>query len=420
MTEKPFITTLIAGLLISLIGLSSITLGIVSITSSEPAINIGTVVFGLLLISAGIVCIIGGIGHIFFREWASKLAFYGAIAIIVACLAGALHLGGFAVGIGYAVLIMIAAMGVMWYLSKRELGAFFLLSVAEHLIVVLIVIMLIYSGPINAVPEDAGVTVTIEEIKKEPDPPLIKIVSPKKKAKQENKVAQENKKKEPNEPVAPPKLKIRNTTDVESGSQAMASMPKLPKTFANVTDKGAGRDLILRSPGPEKGIKRTQETVPTIDNSVGSAVKGPRKAEFTGVVPTFEGGKGKGGKTVGNESKYNPKNSSFPVGTSDSPGATRPGFIGDIRGEVAGRKVIFWPRLSEEVKGTEGGSATLEITVGPAGNVTKVKIVKKSGNNTLDRIAMNYVKQIRFEELPKNVQQKDQRGEIIINFELAK
>ena len=68
----------------------------------------------------------------------------------------------------------------------------------------------------------------------------------------------------------------------------MASVPKLPKTFANVTDSGAGRDLILRSPGPEKGDKRTQETIPTIDNSVGSAVKGPRKAEFTGVVPTFE------------------------------------------------------------------------------------------------------------------------------------
>ncbi|MDQ1328802.1 MAG: Energy transducer TonB [Candidatus Poribacteria bacterium] len=420
MTERPFITTLIAGLLISLIGLSSIILGIVSITSSEPAINIGTVVFGLLLINAGIVCIIGGIGHIFFREWASKLALCGAIAIIIACLAGALHLGGFAIGIGYAVLIMIAAMGVMWYLSKRELGAFFLLSVAEHLIVVLIVIMLIYSGPINAVPEDAGVAVTIEEIKKEPDPPLIKIVPPKKKAKQENKVAQENKKKEPNEPVVPPKLKIRNTTDLDSGSQTMASMPKLPKTFANVTDNVAGHDQILRSPSPEKGIKRTQEIVPTMDNSVGTAYKGPRKAEFTGVVPTFDGGKGKGGKTVGNEPKYNPGNSSFPVGTSDSPGATKPGFIGDIRGEVAGRKVIFWPKLPEEVKGTEGGSATLEITVGSAGNVTKVNIVKKSGNNKLDRIAMSYVKQIRFEELPKNVQQKDQRGEIIINFELAK
>jgi uncharacterized membrane protein HdeD (DUF308 family) len=97
-TEKPFITTLIAGLLISLIGLISIILGIVSITSSAPAISIGTVVFGLLLINAGIVCIIGGIGHIFFREWSSKLALYGAIAIIVACIAGTLHLGGFAIG----------------------------------------------------------------------------------------------------------------------------------------------------------------------------------------------------------------------------------------------------------------------------------------------------------------------------------
>jgi len=33
---------------------------------------------------------------------------------------------------------------------------------------------------------------------------------------------------------------------------------------------------------------------------------------------------------------------------------------------------------------------------------------------------MDYVEQIRFEQLPKNVQQKTQRGEIVINFELAK
>jgi TonB family protein len=415
--KTPFITTLIAGLLISLLGLSSIILGIVSITGSEPTINIGTVIFGLLLINAGIVCIICGVGHIFFRGWSSRLGFYGAIAIIVACIAGALHLGGFVIGMGYAVLIMIAAMGTMWYFSKRELGAFFLISVAEHLIVVFIVILLIYSGPINAVPEEAGIPVTIEEIKKEPEPPLIKIVPPKKKAKQENKVITENKKKEPNEPVAPPKLKIRSTTDVEPGSQTMAPVLRLPKTFVNESDNGAGRDQILRSNGPDKGI---QETFPK-DKPASTAYKGSKKDESSMLTLPSDGGKGKGGKNVGNETAYSPRNSpSDPVGTSDSSRATRPGFIGDIRGEVAGRKVIFWPKLSEEVKGTEGGSATLEITVDPAGNVTKVKIVKKSGNNALDRIAMGYVKQIRFEELPKSVQQKDQRGEVIINFELAK
>jgi len=171
----------------------------------------------------------------------------------------------------------------------------------------------------------------------------------------------------------------------------------------------SGNDFGFRCAGNIVQPSDAKTNIPiSIGISVGSAVKGPKKAEFTGVVPTYDGGKGKGGKTVGNDPKYNPGNSS---------GTTRPRFIGDIRGEVAGRKVIFWPRLSEEVKGTKGGSATLEITVDPAGNVTKVEIVKKSGNNTLDRIAMSYVKQIRFEELPKSVQQKDQLGEIIINFE---
>ena len=419
MTEKSLVTSLIAGILISLLGLCSTILGLMSIINSESGINVGTIVFGLIIVNAGIACIIGGVGHIFLREWASKIVFYGAIIVILVCLVGVLHISGFVIGFGYAILIMIAAMAIMWYLSKRELGAFFLLSVAEHLIIIVIVIMLIYSGPINAVPEESVLTVTMEEIKKEPEPPLIKIVPPKKKAKQEKKADLVNTKKEPNESITPPKLKIKSTTDVDSGSQ-MASVPKLPRTFADIPDSGSGKDPMLRSPGPEKGIKRSQETAPTIDNSVGSALKGARKTEFTGVVPTFEGGKGKGGTAVGKSLTYNPGNSSFPVGTTNSSGATRPGFVGDIRGEVAGRKVLSWPKLPEEVKGTEGGSATLEITVDPAGNVTKVKIVKKSGNNMLDRIAMGYVKQIRFEELPKSVQQKDQRGEVVINFELAK
>jgi len=420
LAEKPFITSLIVGLLISLFGLSSAIFGVLSIINGTPAISIGIVVLGLIMVNAGVACIIGGLGHIFLRKWASKIAFYGSIAIILVSLVGVLRFGGFTIKAGYAILIMIAAMSVIWYLSKRELGAFFLLSVVEHVIVIIIIIMLIYSGPINAVPENEEIIVTIEEAKKEPEPVLIKI-PPKKKIKQEKKVALDNK-KDSGEPVEPPKLQIKNKTDVESGSQAMASVPKLPITFSDIPDSGSGKDLILRAPGPEKGAKKTQVTNPAIDNAVGSAFKSSKKPDIGGIVPPFEGEKGKGGSTIGKESTYNPSASSFSTRTSDlTTGAAKPGFIGDIRGEVAGRKVVFWPKLSEAVKGTEGGSAaTLEITVNPAGNVTKVNIVKKSGSSKLDRVAMSYVKQIRFEVLPKSVLQKDQHGEVVINFELVK
>jgi TonB family protein len=98
----------------------------------------------------------------------------------------------------------------------------------------------------------------------------------------------------------------------------------------------------------------------------------------------------------------------------------RPSFVGDITGDIAGRKVVFWPTRPEGFSGTEGGSATIKFWVDPAGTVTRVKISKKSGNPGLDKIAAAYVQQIHFEELPRNFQQKVQSGEISINFELIR
>lgn len=422
MAEKSFIISLIAGLLIVIVGVLGASLGIGSIINNALSLNAWIIIFGLLLLNAGIACVAGGIGHIFLRKWSSRVAFYGSLVVILISLAGVLHLGGFVIKSLYAVIVMIVAMWAMWYSSKRELGAFFLISVAEHVFVIIIVIMLIYSGPIEIIKSEDAVAVTLEEMKpEEKEPPLIKLPSPKK-PKEEKKVNIPEKKQDTNKPVEPPKLQIKMTTNLDQGSNTMASLPKLPKTFADTLDRSPGRDAILRSPGPEDNFnKRATETVTIPDKGISTAFKGVRSTSDTGVVSPFESGKGKGGTAAGRETVYSPGSPSFSTESKGTTtGAARPGFIGDIRGEVAGRKVVWWPKLPEEVKGTEGGSATLEITVDPAGNVTKVKIIVKSGSPKLDRIAIDYVGQIRFEQLPKNVQQKTQRGEIAINFELAR
>jgi TonB family protein len=420
LTDRPFVLSLIAGLVIILVGLACASLGVTAIINSASAINAWIVVFALLSLNASIACISGGIGHILLRHWATRVAFYGAIGIIAVNVAGILHIGGFSIKTLYAVLVMISAMWVLWYMSKRELGAFFLVSIAEHVIIILIIIMLIYSGPIDIINAESGISVTLEELKpEEKDPPMIP--KPKPKPKQENKVTIPTKREEASKPVEPPKLQVKTITNVDQGSNTMASLPKLPKTFANTLDRSPRKDSILRAPGPEDGIQKSTETLMIPDKSVSSTFKGTRLTEPSAIVPAFESGKGKGGTANSRDSVYTPGTRSFTTDTQGTTtGAARPGFIGDIKGEVAGRKVVWWPRLPDEMKGTEGGSATLEIVVDPAGNVTKVNIVKKSGSPKLDRVAENYVKQIRFEKLPENIQQITQRGEIVINFELAR
>ena len=98
----------------------------------------------------------------------------------------------------------------------------------------------------------------------------------------------------------------------------------------------------------------------------------------------------------------------------------RPSFAGEITGEIAGRKVVSWPKPPEDYKGTAGGSATIKFWVDPSGSVIRVEISKKSGSPKLDRMAREFVEQIRFAELPKNFQQRTQWGQIPISFELTK
>jgi TonB family protein len=208
-----------------------------------------------------------------------------------------------------------------------------------------------------------------------------------------------------------PKIEIRSITATDLGAEIEGSVPQLPRTLAPVRDPGA--DMILRAPGPRERRQQYQDTIPAPD--VESALDSSRK-------PSPEIGPPErvrdGSAQVASEPKYVRDNISSPderLGPSKD--IARPSFAGEITGQIAGRKVVFWPRPPEGYKGTEGGSATIKFWVDPAGNVTRVEISKKSGNPRLDTMAKAYVEGIRFEELPEPVVQY---GEIVIDFELIR
>ncbi len=208
-----------------------------------------------------------------------------------------------------------------------------------------------------------------------------------------------------------PKMKIIDSASADAGVPM-----KLPSTIARIADVGS--DTVLRASEIDKTDLLAQDI--TTDLKTGQPLKDLRKPQIN-VSSPIQHGKGKSDSSKATETGSIPgKLSSYTEYSGPISDVARPGFVGDIRGEIAGRRVIAWPGLPDEIRETQGGSTTLEITVDPAGNVINVRIIKKSGSPKLDKIAMDYVEQIRFEALPKNVQQRNQKGEVMINFELAR
>jgi TonB family protein len=243
--------------------------------------------------------------------------------------------------------------------------------------------------------------VTLEQIKQQ-EPLLADIVS-RKRTKLEK-------------PPDIPKIEIRSVTATEPEAEIEDFTPQLPKTHAQVIDEGL--DTVLRSPGRVNREQPNQDTIPAV--GVESALDSSKKPVLEiGSLEKKEVSREPAARTPGDIRKAVTPADGY-LGPSDE--VARPSFVGEITGEIgkAGRKVVFWPKRPEGFKGTEGGSATIMFWVEPAGNVTRVKLSKKSGNPRLDKIASGYVEQIRFEELPKNFQQKVQSGEISINFKLIR
>lgn len=409
MNGKLSIAVIVTALVISLIGLLNVVLGISSVISGAlpsaegllitPPIAVGSIIFGLMMLVVGALWVTSGVGYFTLKEWATTLALYVAPAIVSVNIAGVINLWGFNVNIGWAALSAVIAIGGIWYLSRKELASFFLFSVAEHVIVLIIFGILIYGEPVEKA-ESADDYLAVDIMEQED--PLLKEIIPRKITVSEK-------------PPALPRIKIEDITATDPGTEIEDSVPQMPKTFTETVS--LGEDAVLRPPTPRERGQRYDNTTPVLE--LESALDSSKKPSLD--IGPSERVKDSSETTVAREPRYVQNDILSPderVGLSDE--VAKPDFAGEISGELAGRKVVFWPKQPGTYKGTEGGSATLKFWVDPAGSVTKVDINKKSGNPRLDAMAKEYVQQVRFEELPENVQQKAQWGEMSIDFELTR
>jgi len=411
MIRKLSISVIVTALIIVMIGLLNVVLGIVAVSSGAfpsargqlvtPPISIGSIVFGLIMLAAGALWVTSGVGYVISKEWASAMALYVAPVIVGVNVAGLISLWNFDVAIGWAALNTVAGIGNIWYISRKELASFFLISVAEHVIVLIIFAILIYGEPLDkAESSEENIIVSIETI--EQQEPLLAEIIPQQRA-----VAEK--------PPALPKIRIEDITATDSGTEIEDSVPQMPKTFA--ADMTPGEDTVLRPPTPRERGQRYDDTAPVLN--VESVLQSSKKPSLD--IGPSDRVKDSPDTTVAREPKNVQNDRISPddrVGPSDE--VAKPDFAGKITGELAGRRVVFWPKPPGTYQGTEGGSAKLKFWVDPAGSVTKVEITRKSGNPRLDTVAKEFMLHVRFEELPEKVQQKAQWGEISIDFELKR
>ena len=410
MDRRLSLAIVVTGLVVGMIGLLNVGLGLAQVISGAlpsaegrlltPEISVGSIFFGLVMLTAGVLWAMSGVGYFLLKKWALTLALYVAPIIVAVNIVGVLKFWGFSVNIGWAALNTVTGVGSIWYLSRKELASFFIVSVAEHVFITIIFAILIYGEPVDvAESRDEEMVVTIERI--EQQEPLLTDIIPRERAVNEK-------------PPTLPEIDIQSVTATDPGTEFEDSVPQLPRTLAQVLD--TGEEAILRSPGLTEKEQRHQDTVPTLD--IDSTLDSSRKPSLdTGPSDII---KKNSEAAIAREPRQILDDTPFPDDRSGpSDGVARPSFVGTIAGDIVGRRLIFWPKQPEGYMGTEGGSTTIEFWVDPAGNVIKVEISKKSGNPRLDKIAAEYVEQIRFQELPKG-SLKDQRGEIPMNFELVR
>jgi TonB family protein len=401
MNRKVSTENTIIGLIVGLIGLLNAILAIRIVYNAFPNAEIGSIILGLITLVVASLWITSAIGYFTVKKWASTLALYMAPVIVAVNITGILGIGGFNIHIGWAALSTVSGVGSIWYISRKELASFFIVSVVEHIFILVIFAILIYAKPVEtAEPTEREILVTIEEIKQEE--PLIAEIIPQEQAEQEK-------------PPTLPQLKIQDITVTNQSTEIETSAPMLPKTHAQITDTGS--DTIMRAPGPEEREQRYQDRTPGL--SVDSVPRvSDKPALELGVSDRVKSGRESEVVRAPQYTQEGPSSSDRRIGPSDE--VEKPGFVGDITGDIIGRGVVFWPKQPQGYKGTASGSATIKFWVNPAGNVTRAETIKKSGDPRLDRIAEEYVRKIRFEELPENFEQKMQYGEISISFELTR
>ena len=186
-------------------------------------------------------------------------------------------------------------------------------------------------------------------------------------------------------------------------------LPNVPRRAA----ADVNPDKMLRAPSSRK-VERGQRRDSTGRLRYARPTDEPGKYSATprDILPE----KGKGRITAGQHGPRTSRN----VTAAPGVGASRklglgPGGVNITGGTVKGRSVDYWPDIPEH-PGKESGEVALKFWVTPQGNVNKVEIKTKAGDPALEKKAKEFVKAIKFAPLAKREEQKNQWGEITIDF----
>jgi len=283
--------------------------------------------------------------------------------------------------------------------KKSKFSTFFIIAILEHILLVIVLAAAIYT-PVPEKDDSREFEVEVVDMpSKEQKPP-------------EEKANVEIYSADDIVPTADelPTFQFERKVGSSSGAQDFdIPLPNVPRRAG----ADVNPDRMFRAPST-RNIERGERR-----NSTGRLkyVRPNDKPGQYGSVPrdilpekgTRSTSAGKAGPT---SSRYVSKASRS--GTSRNLG-TGPGGVNITAGDVRGRPVEYWPKIPEH-SGKEGGEVVLKFWVTPQGDVSKVRIKTKAGDPSLEKLAKTFVKAIKFAPLSKREKQKEQWGEIIIDF----
>ena len=286
-------------------------------------------------------------------------------------------------------------------MRRKGLGVFLIVALVEHIIIVIALAAAIYTRPPEKIREDRFEVELIElppKSKKTPEEEQVYITIPK----VEEKIKISDKL---------PDFQLSRSGSRNIGAPDFdVNLPNLPRT--------AGADInpdrIFSSPktrDAERGERTDSDTTLPLKDA-------PRRAGLYGGKVALDTIPEKGDKRVSagrsgtSTSRY--VSDAPSLGASKKPGLG-PGGVTITGGDVQGRMVESWPEIPEYT-GKDVGKVVLKFWVTPQGDVFNVQAKLKAGNPLLEKLAKRFVEDIKFAPLSKGAKQKNQWGEITIDF----
>jgi TonB family protein len=286
-------------------------------------------------------------------------------------------------------------------MRKKGFGIFLIAALVEHIIIVIALAAAIYTRPPEKNQED------IFEVE------LLNLPPPSKKTPEEEQVYIAIPKVEEKIDISDklPTFQLSRSGNKNLGTPDFdINLPNLPRT--------AGADInpdrIFSSPktrDAERGERTDSDTVlPLRDAPHRTGLYGGTVALDT--IPEKGDKRVSAGRPGTSTSRYVANTPS--LGTSRKPGLG-PGGISITAGDIQGRMVEYWPVIPEySVK--DVGKVVLIFWVTPQGDVFNVQTKLKAGNPLLEKLAKRFVEDIKFAPLPNRAKQKNQWGEITLDF----